>query len=493
MKNFLQSRWSFIFVVVFTISTAIAQPHPDFQQYFTDHTMRIDYNHMGDAEAEYISLDKIYQQGTWAGSTTNLIDEFNQGRYYVKIYDEETDNLIYSKGFDSIFGEYKTTTPASNGILRTYHESALIPYPKATVKFAIEARDRENVLHEIFSQSIDPDDVNIIQEPVDEDIEVINVVESGSPHNKVDIALIAEGYTISEREKMTEDLRKFTQVLFSQEPYKSHRSDFNIYGVFKPSDQSGVDEPNHGSFVNTPVNASFNSLGSPRYLLTEDNKALRDIAAAAPYDALFIMVNHNRYGGGGIYNFYCTFTTDNQWYEYLFLHEFGHSFTGLGDEYYTSSTAYNEFYPKGIEPTEPNITALIPEELKWADLATTGIAIPTPWAKAKYDSMSTAFEKIRQELNDRIARMEREGSPEGEIQSLEEQAELLSREHADILDSLLINSQYAGQVGAFEGAGYVSEGLYRPMLDCIMFSKGSKPYCDVCEQAIIRVINYYTE
>jgi len=335
--------------------------------------------------------------------------------------------------------------------------------------------------------------VNIIHEPVDEDIAVINVVDNGSPHNTVDIALIAEGYTISEEEKLAEDLEKFTEVLFSQEPYKSHRSDFNIYGVFKPSDQSGVDEPTHGSFVNTTVNASFNSLGSPRYLLTEDNKALRDIAAAVPYDALFIMVNHNRYGGGGIYNLYCTFTTDNQWYEYLFLHEFGHSFAGLGDEYYTSSTAYNEFYPRGIEPREPNITALIPEELKWNELATPGIVVPTPWEKNKYDSMSNSFQSIREKLNDRIAQMEREDGTEEEIQLLEEQAERLSREHADILDSLLINSQYAGQVGAFEGAGYVSEGLYRPMLDCIMFSKGNKPYCDVCEQAIISVIDYYTE
>lgn len=469
-----------------------AQENPVFNEYFVDETMRIDYHHMGDADSESISLHTIYRQGVWAGSTTHLLDNFNQGRYYIKVYDDSSGQLIFSKGFDSIFGEYKTTTPASNGIKRTYHESALIPYPKKTIRFAIAAGDRENDLYEIFSRTIDPADVNIIQEPVDADIRVFPVLRNGNPHTKVDVVLVAEGYTLQEEQKVIQDLQKFQQVLFSQEPYRSHKSDFNISGVFKPSQQSGVDEPTHGSFVNTAVNASFNSLGSPRYLLTEDNKTLRDIAAAAPYDAIFVMVNHTRYGGGGIYNLYCTFTTDNQWYEYLFLHEFGHSFAGLADEYYTSSTAYNDFYPRGIEPAEPNITALIPDQLKWKDLATSGIEIPTPWEKARYDSMSTSYQRIREELNNKIARMKRQDVPEEEIKALEEQAEVLSKEHADRLDEFLENSPYAGKVGAFEGAGYSSEGLYRPMLDCIMFSKGAKPYCDVCEQAIIEVINYYT-
>ncbi len=473
--------------------TATAQESVDFDRYFINETMRVDYHHMGDAESESISLHTIHRQGVWAGSTTNLLDNFNQGRYYVKVYDDSSGELICSKGFDSIFGEYKTTTPASNGIKRTYHESALIPYPKQAIRFAIQARDRENDLYEIFSQQIDPEDVNIIQEPVDADIRVFPVLKNGNPHTKVDVVLVAEGYTLQEEKKVKQDLEKFRKVLFSQEPFQSHQTEFNISGVFKPSYQSGVDEPTYSSFVNTAVNASFNSLRSPRYLLTEDNGTLRDIAAAAPYDAIVVMVNHNRYGGGGIYNLYCTFTTDNQWYKYLFLHEFGHSFAGLADEYYTSSTAYNDFYPRGIEPTEPNITALIPGQIKWKGLATPGIEIPTPWRKAQYDSMSTSYQRLREELNNKIARLKRQDAPEEEIKTLEERAEVLSKEHADRLDAFLENSPYAGEVGAFEGAGYSSEGLYRPMLDCIMFSRGAKPYCQVCEQAIIDAINYYTK
>jgi len=485
--------WKLITVLCFLPAFLFAEPAVEFSEHFHNRTMRVDYHHMGDAETEYISLDKIYDQGIWAGSTISLIDRLNQGRYYVKVYDVDTGKLIYSRGFDSIYGEYKTTTPAADGIMRTYHETALIPYPKDSIRFAIEARDTQNELYEIFSQPIDPENVNIIKEAGAKNVKVYEIEKNGNPHHTVDVAFIAEGYTLEEERKVKKDLKKFTGVFFDQEPYKSHREDFNIYGVFKPSAQSGVDEPTHSSFKNTAVNASFNSLNSPRYLLTEDNKALRDIAAHVPYDALFIMVNHNRYGGGGIYNLYCTFTTGNQWFEYLLLHEFGHSFTGLADEYYTSSTAYNDFYPRGLEPTEENITALLnPPEVKWDSLTTPGIEIPTPWNKATYDSMSNSYQRIRQQLNDKIARMKREGVSDDSIAAMEERAETLSKEHADKLDAFLENSPFAGKVGAFEGAGYSSEGLYRPMLDCIMFSKGAKPYCTVCEQAIIHMIEYYT-
>jgi len=264
--------------------------------------------------------------------------------------------------------------------------------------------------------------------------------------------------------------------------------------VFKPSAESGCDEPTHGIFKNTALNASFNSLGSPRYLLTEDNKSLQDIAAHVPYDTLFIMINHKRYGGGGIYNFFCVFTVDNQWYEYLLLHEFGHSFAGLADEYYTSSVAYSEFYPRGVEPTEPNITALLdPKNLKWKNLVTLGIEIPTPWEKEDFDQMDMNYQKIRNKINQEIARNKREGAPKEEVEKLEEKSENLSRLHANKMDEYLQKSMFWEKVGAFEGAGYSAQGLYRPMIDCLMFTKGTKPFCKVCEQAVIRVIKHYSE
>jgi len=490
----MRKKSSFYLFILLLPVLVFSQQNPDFNQYFQDKTMRVDFYHVGDAESETITLDEIYDQGQWAGNTTNLIDRFNNGRYYVKIYDVASNTLIYSKGFDDIFGEYKTTTEAINGVKRTYSESALIPYPKNKIRFVIEVRNRQNLLHPIFDQVIDPESVDIIHEPLSSGVKVYKLVHNGNPHLKVDIAILAEGYTAKQQKKAKQDFDRFAKIFFEKEPYKSMKEQFNIYGVFSASQESGTDEPTHGKFRNTTLNSSFNSLGSPRYLLIEDNKRMRDVAAHAPYDALYVMVNSDRYGGGGIYNLYCTFTTDNQWYKYLFHHEFGHSFTGLGDEYYTSSTAYNDFYPRGVEPTEPNITALLDtNNLKWKDLVEPGTPIPTPWGKAEYDSISSHYQKIRQELNQKIAKMEKSGAPAAEIKKLKEKSEQLSKEDADKMDAFLANVKYAGKVGAFEGSGYSSKGLYRPEVDCIMFSKGDKPFDKVCQQAIRRVIEFYSE
>lgn len=466
-----------------------------FDDYFIDKTMRIDYYHIGDASSEIITVDKIYQQGTWAGSLNNIIDEFNNGKYYVKIYDAASGNLIFSKGFDSYFGEYKTSEWGVKGIKRTYHESALIPYPKNKINFTVEVRNNKNELKKFFEQEIDPADLTIIKDNVnDKSVKVVEAVKNGDPHNKVDVVILGEGYTAKEEGKFRADLKRFVKVHFNHEPYKTYKKDFNIYGVMKPSEESGCDEPDHASFKNTALNTTFYSLGSERYLLTEDNKAMRDIAAHVPYDAIYIMVNHKRYGGGGIYNLFCTFTSDNQWNEYVFLHEFGHSFGGLADEYYTSDVAYNDFYPKGLEPVEPNITALVDKDnLKWKNLLSPGIEIPTPWEKEEYDKQDYSYQKIRRELNNQIGEMKRNKAPENEVAKVEEKADKLSREQADKNDKYIMSSKFWGKVGAFEGAGYAAKGLYRPMLDCIMFSKGNKPFCKVCEERIINVIKHYSE
>ncbi len=317
---------------------------------------------------------------------------------------------------------------------------------------------------------------------------------SGDPHVKVDVAIIGEGYAKKDEAKFDKDLERFTKIFFSQEPYKSMKDKFNIYGVFKASEESGVSEPTHGSFKNTLLGATFNSLGSERYLLTENVFKLHDVAGNVPYDAIYIMVNHKRYGGGGIYNFYCTFTSDNEWAAYVFLHEFGHSFTGLADEYYTSDVSYNDFYPKGVEPVEPNITALLnPKNLKWKDLASPGIEIPTPWKKAEFDSMDYAWQKQRRAMNSKIAELTRNDAPKAEINKLQKEYNETDKEHQAKIDEFFHASKFWGKVGAFEGAGYSAKGLYRPMLDCIMFSKGVKPFCKVCEASIKKVIESYTK
>ncbi|RKY95771.1 MAG: peptidase M64 [Ignavibacteriae bacterium] len=485
----------FIAITIFFATQLQPQTVEDFDNYFTDQTMRIDYFHIGDAIEEFITLDQVYQYGIWAGSRINLLDNFNNGRYYVNIYDAESRELIFSKGFDNYFGEYKTSEDAIDMIKRTYHETVLIPFPKNIIIFSIEKRDRNNHMFQIFTEHIDPADVSIIRDEIkDRTVAIYESDKNDDPHSRVDIAILGEGYTLDDRRKFEEDLKYFTNVFFSQPPYSFYEDKFNIYGVYKPSEESGVDEPRANIYKNTVMNCTFNSLGSERYLLTEDNKAVRDMAAHVPYDALYIMVNHSRYGGGGIYNLYCTFTTGNQYKDYLFIHEFGHSFTGLADEYYTSSTAYNDFYPQGVEPVEPNITALTdPQNVKWEKLLTPGIGIPTLWEKADYDSMELKWQKERREMNDKIAELKRNKAHFFEIEKAEQEYAQKDKEHSLLVDSYLRGSKYRGQVGVFEGAGYSSKGLYRPMLDCIMFSKGDKPFCTVCNNTIVKVINHYSE
>jgi|SRR5690554_3424300 len=466
----------------------------NFNQYFLDETMRIDYHHTGDAETEIISLDRIYRYGTWAGSTTNLIDNLNNGKFYLKIYDSASDELIYSKGFDTYFGEYQTSSQALDGIKKSYHETALIPYPKNKIKFVIERRDEKNNLREIFSIEINPDDVNIVKDNIlDKSVKIFEKV-NGDPHTKTDIAILGDGYTEDETEKFRKDFERITETFFKIEPYKSNKDKFNFYGVLKPSQESGSDEPRADIFKNTSLSTTFNSLGSERYLLTEDNKTVRDIAAHVPYDALIILVNHKRYGGGGIYNLFCTLTSDNQWFEYLLLHEFGHSFAGLADEYYTSDVAYTDFYKIDVEPVEPNLTALVnPQDFKWKEFVDEGVEIPTPWEKAAFDSMDLKWQEERRALNNKIAELKKNKSSHEEIIKAEDEYNRKDREHSAEVEKFLQNSRFWGKVGAYEGAGYLSRGLYRPMIDCLMFTKGTKPYCKICEKAVLRVMERYIQ
>jgi hypothetical protein len=473
----------------------INQVFADFDKFFNDETMRIDYFHIGNSTEELITLDQVYKYGIWAGSRKYLVDDLNLGRYCAKIYDAATNQLIFSKGFDSYFGEYKTSTEGLNGIKRTFQESVLIPYPKNKIIFSLERRDEKQNLFEFFRTEIDPADVMIIRDEVkNKQVKVYDAESNGDPHDRVDIVILGEGYTVDEKSKFEKDLKHFSDVFFSQEPYKSYADKFNIHGVYKPSEDSGIDEPRAGIFKNTVLSCTFNSMGSERYVLTEDNKAVRDLAANVPYDAIYIMINHSRYGGGGIYNLFCTFTTDNQFKDYLFLHEFGHSFSGLADEYYTSDVQYNDFYPVKLEPLEPNITALLdPANLKWKEYLAPGIEIPTPWNKAAFDSMDYKWQAERRTMNNKIAELKKNKSDIELIQTAENEYAKKDKKHSHLVDSYLKKNKDYGKVGAFEGAGYVSTGMYRPMLDCIMFSKGSKPYCIVCNAHIAKVIERYTE
>jgi hypothetical protein len=467
-----------------------------FDDYFVDKTMRIDYWHVGNKLDESVIIDRIYQQGTWAGNPAKPIYPFRYGRYLVKVYDVESNALIYSKGYDGYYGEYKTTDPAAKGEKRVFQQTALIPYPKKPVTFVIERRDTNYVYHPEFEQRIDPMDYHINTESPGRGDQVYEIVKSGDPHEKVDLAILSEGYTSGEKKKFEADLKKYVDIFFSWEPYKSTKNRFNIYGVFSPSPDSGVDEPRQHRYEHTLLDATFNSMDSDRYLLTENNKAVRDVAAQVPYDAIVIMVNSKRYGGGALFGNFSTFTSDGPWSEYVFLHEFGHNFAYLGDEYYTSDVAYSEFYTPGVEPPEPNLTALLdPQNLKWKALVSPGLAIPTPWGQETYDSLSLVPGKLGKEQSEKIDQMKKEGATEKEIDRVRDEYSKKVQAVQKELRGFMMKNPMRGKVGAFRGGGYSANGIYRPTLNSLMnqFNEQDKSYYKVNERAIVQMIEYYTE
>jgi hypothetical protein len=479
-------------LVLLTLATTVCYAAADFNDRFTDSTLRIDYHHTGAAGEEILSLDRVYEEGPWSGPRVNLIDNLDLGRYQAKLLDTASGDLIWSRGFDTYFGEWKTTGPAANGVRRTYHETVRAPFPRSQVTFVLEHRDSDTSI-EIFRVDIDPTNPEIRRDPADSDITVIEAHVGCKPAQCVDVVILGEGYLVSDTDKFKKDVKHFAEALLGQEPFASLKSKMSVRGVLKPSQERGCDEPTRGVHRNTALGCTFNSLGSTRYMLTEDNRAIRDVAKAAPYDVLSIMVNHTRYGGGGIYNLFNTFTSDNQWSDYVFVHEFGHGFAGLADEYYSSSTAYTDFYPTGIEPAESNITRMLDGQPKWCDLVTAGTDIPTVWNKAEHDAMDQAYQASRGETNARIAKLMTSNAPQSEVDAAIAAGEDLSRKHQQELDTWFAANPAMGKVGAFEGGGYSSTGIYRAELDCIMFTKGLKRFCAACSAGIHEVVRNSTD
>jgi hypothetical protein len=440
-------------------------------------TMRLDYYHTGNATQEMFSRDRVVVEPLpWPGNPDKLIDETNLGKYFFEVRDQKTGRVLYSRGFASVYGEWETTDEAKSAN-RTFHESLRFPAPDSPVLIVLKKRDAQNAFREIWKTSLDPKDIFIDHSKTAQPAPLIEIQKNGDPSSKVDFLILGDGYTIGEAKKFEADARRLTEILFATSPFKEHRTDFNVWGLCPPALESGISRPSSGMYRDSPLGTTYDTFGSERYVLTFDNRAFRRAASFAPYDFVEILVNNQTYGGGGIFNLYSTVAADSLWSPYVFVHEFGHHFAGLADEYYTSAVAYAPATVR-VEPWEPNATALLdPANLKWKDLVTTGTPIPTPWNKE-------AFEKYSLEVQKRRGQIRREGRPEKEMdalfsEELEHEARLFAAE------------KYAGKVGAFEGANYEAKGYYRPQVDCIMFTR-SNAFCAVCRRAIERIINLYS-
>ena len=487
-------------IVLFALSAPLIEPARSqetikFEDHFTDRAMRINFYQAGDAKEEQIIIQSVYQEDLWPESKTNLTNAFNYGHYFIKVFEVSSNRLIYAKGFDCRFGEYKTTTPAIKGIKKVFQRSIHIPWPRRPINVVFEVRDKNNVLHPLAVETIDPEDYHILKESKKTGDHIFEVIKSGDPHEKVDLVFLAEGYMAEDKEKFLGDVKKFAGYLFETEPYKSNQDKFNICGVFRASAESGMDEPRQKAYKNTVLKASFNAFDLDRYMLTEEGFLLREMAAQVPYDAIIILVNSKRYGGGGIYNDYCITTVDHTSSKGVFLHEFGHSFAGLADEYYASDVAYNEFYPRGVEPLEPNITALLdPENLKWKDLLSAGINIPTEHGKDEMEKLQAERRANYEQMNQAVEEAKKKNLKEPEIKKL--QARFQNEDKAIQAKIRAVRDRYKeleDKVGVFEGAGYSSRGLYRPMIYCLMIYSPKQEFCRVCQRAIQQMIDYYSQ
>ncbi len=401
-----------------------------FETFFYDRALRLDYQRAGNAEKQDVFLDELIDEPLWGGPKANLIETSLYGKYRVEIIDSATGKIIFAKNYSTLFSEWQTTAEAKI-TPRSFPEVVTFPYPRNKFIINFYSRDKRNDIHLTQKFTIDPNSY-FIKKDRRLVFDNFKVQYSGDSQHKVDIVILPEGYTESEMELFKKDCEKFKNYLFNSSPFKENKDKFNIWGVAAPSPDTGTDIPGKGVYKKTLMNTSFYTFDIERYCMTTDYKSVRDLAANAPYDQIYILVNTPKYGGGSIYNFYSICVNNSKFEEYIFVHEFGHGFASLADEYYESATAYQDFYAKDVEPSDPNLTTLVDFDKKWKDLVEKDTPIPTP-----------------------------------------------------------MEAKYKNTVGAFEGGGYVDKGIYRPRQDCAMKSKSVDNFCPVCKRAIEQMIDYY--
>ncbi len=413
------------FILFFTPVILVAQEN--FADYFAEGVFRFDYLLTGTSSSVRVIEVQQKKEQLWGGTNHLVSEEQTLGNYRFTIRDLANQKQIYQKGFSPLFQEWQSTAEAKK-MERAFYQVLRFPFPKNKVELELECRNRDGHFEKIYSTMIDPINYFISNESSSMP-EVVSIRKSGEPATKVDIAILAEGYKLEEMDKFENDARRLIDSLFQVQPFASFQNNFNIYALKTPSKESGTDIPGRKIYVNTLYNSSFYTFDVARYLTTTDLKTVHDQASVVPYDYLIVLVNSNEYGGGGFCNNISVCTAGHSLAPQVFIHEFGHEFAGLGDEYYTSEVAYQDYYNLNIEPWEPNLTTLVDFKSKWISFIDSSTPVPTP--------RTVKFE---------------------------------------------------GKTGVFEGGGYISKGIFSPMQDCRMKSNKPNSFCPVCQDAIRRAI-----
>ncbi len=406
-----------------------------FSDWFADRTLRIDYQFVGDAAHQAIYLDELVSLPQWAGRRHHLDRLPLEGNGEITVRDKESQQVIYRTSFSSLFQEWLGEDEAQH-TRRGFENTYLVPFPLKPATVTVELRDAHRQVTASLTHEVDPQDILIHQKGKQRVTPHRYLLQSGSEQDCIDVAILAEGYTAAEMDVFFRDAQSTCDALFAHEPFGRLKSRFNVVAVASESADSGVSIPRQGEWKQTAVGSHFDTFYSDRYLTTRSVKRIHDCLAGIPYEHIIILANTDTYGGGGIYNSYTLTTAHHAMFKPVVVHEFGHSFGGLADEYAYSDEP-SPLYPYEIEPWEQNITTLVNFDSKWKDLVPAGTPVPTP------------------------------------VQT----------------DPARIPTQ----VGVYEGAGYSKKGIYRPVTDCRMRSNEPTAFCPVCQRALERLIRFYTE
>ena len=420
-----------------------------FEDYFLPKTMRLDYYHAGDAKTEHFYLDELIEEPYWAGNKHYLVDERNVGNHQFRVLDKATGKVIYQRGFNTLFNEWQCT-PEAKTTQRAMPEGITFPYPKADV--VVEFYTRENAtgtMHKRWSYEVDVDSYFIRQaRPT---LTATDIHYTGNPAQRVDVVIIPEGYTEAEKALFMEAARQFAEDILSYAPYTEYRERFNFRAVWAPSDESGVTIPGERIWRNTVLDAHYYTFDSERYQMFEDYQRVLDIAAHVPYEIIYVLTNSQKYGGGGIYNFYGMSAANipGASTRKTYSHEFGHLFVGLADEY-VGGTEMSDLYFPDVEPWEGNITTLTDLDAKaWGRLLPADqrdkVTDHTGWGLNPQNPESPAY-----------------------------------------------NPKRPWALGIYEGGGYLQRGVYRPWPNCMMnWFHTIDEYCPVCVEEIRMMIERY--
>ena len=439
MFNFLIIKHMFRKVLGFIGALSLMMAVDSYAQ---DKTLRVDYIFSGTDKSVEISLDEMSSYDGWAGRTVNLDSVAVRGNGQICMKDAQSGKVLYRQSFSSLFQEWQTTEEATK-VRKAFENVFLLPMLAEKAVVSIELYDFWGSVYASLNHEVDPSDI-LIRKVDPKPAPHRYLLKSGTAQECIDVAIVAEGYTASEADAFYEAAQVAMEAILAHKPFGDYKDRFNFVAVALPSEDSGVSVPGEGLWKNTALGSHFNTFYMDRYLTTLRLRQMHDRLCGIPYEHIVILANTDTYGGGGIYNSYTLTTAGHKAFRPVVVHEFGHSFAGLGDEYYYDDQ-FVEYYYSEAEPWEQNITTLYDFDSKWKDMLPEGTQIPT----APLDF--NVWEKYRQ--------------------------------GADMADF----------IGVYEGAGYQSKGVYRPYMDCRMHTNAAETFCPVCQRAIARIIEFYTE